>query len=357
MIENHTSLRRSRLLLVLLIGLIAVVSLSTAAGAYEQLQSVFLYPQFNWSPNGQSFDLMSHHTLHFTHIRFLEVAYPINYGTWIYKNYLLNVQAACSRIGPMILTYFDCTNYKTARCMAAEGVWRANSTVLVTPPPGVLLPYGGIHTKRSGPFYANCLPPQQHECVADIEEEEACGVTPIVIDLDGNSFEFSGLDDPVYFDIDGDGEIERIGWTSDRGGDAFLAMDRNSDRVINSGAELFGEATVLADGKLAPNGYVALLEIDDPAYGGNNNRKVDRGDRGFGELLVWLDENHDGISQKHELQKLKKHGIDWISLDYFEAQLEDEHGNRVIFGSPVQLSQGSRTQRVHSADVALIVAD
>jgi len=39
-------------------------------------------------------------------------------------------------------------------------------------------------------------------------------------------------------------------------------MDRNGDGVINSGAELFGTATVLANGQKANDGYQAMRELD-----------------------------------------------------------------------------------------------
>ena len=39
-------------------------------------------------------------------------------------------------------------------------------------------------------------------------------------------------------------------------------MDRNSDGVINSGLELFGDQTVLTNGSRATDGFQALQELD-----------------------------------------------------------------------------------------------
>ena len=55
------------------------------------------------------------------------------------------------------------------------------------------------------------------------------------------------------------------------GGDGLLVMDRNHDGVINNGSELFGVGTVLANGKHAKDGYVAMAEQDS-----NHDGKLDK---------------------------------------------------------------------------------
>ena len=51
------------------------------------------------------------------------------------------------------------------------------------------------------------------------------------------------------------------GWSNRRllkKGSGFLVWDKNGDGMVNDGTEMFGEATVMSDGKRAENGVEAL---------------------------------------------------------------------------------------------------
>lgn len=61
--------------------------------------------------------------------------------------------------------------------------------------------------------------------------------TPIVLDLEGDGFRFTGLDEAVEFDLDADGRAEALGWTEGPD-EAFLALDRNGNGLIDDGTEL-----------------------------------------------------------------------------------------------------------------------
>ena len=80
-------------------------------------------------------------------------------------------------------------------------------------------------------------------------------VSPLILDLDGTSnVELTALENSTaFFDIDGDGFAEHVGWTA-ANGDGFLAIDRNSDGQINDITELFGNETT--------DGFVELAELD-----------------------------------------------------------------------------------------------
>lgn len=52
----------------------------------------------------------------------------------------------------------------------------------------------------------------------------------------------------VLFDIDGDGDLEHVAWTEPGAAVALLAIDRNGDGRITTGAELFGSFSVLRAG-------------------------------------------------------------------------------------------------------------
>lgn len=328
--------------------LVAALALSTGAGATVRARSsASLFYELSIFPSGMSYTFSSFHQVRFTQWGLFEANFPVYFNGTLYKGYSLNIKRACAGFGIVSQAIFRCYLTKRVPCFRADGVWKAatEANVFGLPPQ--------TFYARSGPVYANCFDPSDI-CVFAPNDPPDCGASPIVIDLGGDNFTFTGLDDPVYFDIDADHKLEAVGWTSAFGNDGFLVMDRDGDRRITSGAELFGDVTMLADGELAPNGYVALAELDSVAFGGDGNGRIDRRDLGFRSLEIWLDENRDGISQRRELGKLKKHGIRWISLDYFQSLLIDEHGNRLIFASPVKLRDG---KRVWSTDVYFVNKD
>lgn len=77
----------------------------------------------------------------------------------------------------------------------------------------------------------------------------------------------------------------------------WLALDRDGDGAITGRAELFGDATVLADGRTAKNGFEALAAID-----GNGDRVIDARDEAFARLVLWADRDGDRRSSAGELR-------------------------------------------------------
>lgn len=156
-------------------------------------------------------------------------------------------------------------------------------------------------------------------------------MTPILVDLDRNGFHLAGLDAPVMFDLDADGELDRISWTAAQTGDAFLVFDRNGNGSVDDGRELFGNATLLANGAAALNGYEALLELDDEAYGGNGDSVLTPADASWELLQVWTDLDHDAIADAGELASLSAAGIALLDTDYKRSNHQDAHGNLFRF--------------------------
>ena len=154
---------------------------------------------------------------------------------------------------------------------------------------------------------------------------------PVVLDLDGDGFHFAGRGDPVAFDLDTDGAPESMTWTSAGEGDAFLVLDRNGDGAVNDGAELFGTSTPLADGGIAPNGYFALAEFDEAFLGGDGDQWISGSDLGYWQLQLWVDYNHNGLSEPEELQTLPEAGVSRIGLRYMRSERRDRHGNYLRF--------------------------
>lgn len=77
----------------------------------------------------------------------------------------------------------------------------------------------------------------------------------------------------------------------------WLAMDRDGDGAITSRAELFGDATVLAGGHTAKNGFEALAALDDNADG-----VIDARDTAFTRLVLWADRDSNRTSSASELR-------------------------------------------------------
>ena len=178
--------------------------------------------------------------------------------------------------------------------------------------------------------------------------------TPILIDLENDGVRLTGIEEPVWFDIDANGEPNLMSWTD--GGEGFLALDRNGNGRIDDGGELFGNATRLMDGTRASNGYEALAEFDSSSLGGNGDNAIDSLDSGFNALQVWTDGNHDGISQAEELQTLAAAGIQRIGLDHRRSGRMDRHGNQfVYFGRAWKTGRNGIVHPVLTWDVVFIV--
>ncbi len=174
-----------------------------------------------------------------------------------------------------------------------------------------------------------------------------CNPTPVLVQLDGGPMRFSDPSAGALFDIYNTGRKMRLSWPVSAG-TAFLALDRNGDGVISSGAELFGNTRRLAFGEPARNGYEVLGELDSNADG-----VIDARDPAFSDLLLWEDVNHDGASEPSELIGLPDAGIIALGLDVRESLRRDQWGNSFRYRAKVHAA--SAPIRRFSFDVVLVV--
>ena len=148
--------------------------------------------------------------------------------------------------------------------------------------------------------------------------------SPLVVDLDGDDkIETVSTDGNVHFDFDSNQKIENSGWIGKNEG--FLVRDINGNGQIDNGTEMFGNHTVLQNGKNAVNGFEALKDLDS-----NGNGKFDAEDDAWSQVKVWRDANTNGIVDSGELLTLEQAGIESINLKYDYQKEADENGNLEI---------------------------
>lgn len=158
---------------------------------------------------------------------------------------------------------------------------------------------------------------------------------PLIINFSGTKeIEFSSLNEGVNFDLDNNGFSEKTSWIKNN--DGFLAIDLNNDGKINNGGELFGDCFVMPNSQLSSNGFEALKSLDT-----NGNNKIDNNDKPFkaesdesnqtnekntlfDELVVWFDNNHNGITDDNEIKSLKDLNVDYIDLNCYSDPYNEE---------------------------------
>lgn len=175
-----------------------------------------------------------------------------------------------------------------------------------------------------GEFLVCDAPYHYNACSGCCDDQNigACNGSPILIDVTGNGFSLTNALGGVDFDLDGDGSVERIAWTSAGSENAWLALDRNGNGVIDNGQELCGNFTAQTE---PPTGEM---------------RNGDQ-DFVFSSLRLWLDTNHNGTSEASELQSLSTLGLSSIEPDYKTSKRTDEHGNQFRYRAKVKDSKGA----------------
>jgi hypothetical protein len=166
---------------------------------------------------------------------------------------------------------------------------------------------------------------------------------PLAIDLDSDGIETtSAATVPILFDHNADGIRTGTGWV--RPDDAWLALDRDGNGLIDSGRELFGVDTLLTgtpgvDAVYASTGFEALRTLDT-----NADNVFNASDAGFTQVRLWQDANQDGVSQAGELFTLAAKGIASISLNATTTNINLGNGNTVSGTATVTRSNGSTTE-------------
>lgn len=91
---------------------------------------------------------------------------------------------------------------------------------------------------------------------------------------------------------------------------------------------------------------IRAAQLYQPANGGHGDGRIDKQDAIFSKLLVWVDKNHNGISDPGELLTMAQAGIQAISLSYSPANWTDAFGNTFRYSSQMQ-TNASTHQVIH----------
>jgi hypothetical protein len=240
-----------------------------------------------------------------------------------------------------------CTSKET--CDLQGGYWNYSDNTCNDEPvacPDYCFPYYPVDEGGCANACDYCS--YEYGCATDFTDGGqgcCCAPTPILIDIHGNGFSLTDAYNGVHFDMGGDGHREPLAWTTSNSDDAWLALDRNGNGVIDSGKELFGNFTDQPHATTARNGFVALAEFDRTGNGGNGDGQIDRRDAVFSRLLLWQDSNHNGISEPNELHSLPDLGLKVIELDFKISRRTDQYGNQFRYRAKVKDTQDAQLGR------------
>ncbi len=158
---------------------------------------------------------------------------------------------------------------------------------------------------------------------------------PLVINLDHNVASVS--DQKFWFDIDGDGILDRVSQLGP--GSGYLALDKNGDGRINDGTELFGPQS--------GSGFTDLAQYDD-----DGNGWIDENDAIWEKLLIWTkDENGKDL-----LYHISEKGIGAICLqnqatDFSLNSLRDNRTNAYIRSTGIFLYENGSVGTLQHVDL------
>jgi hypothetical protein len=148
--------------------------------------------------------------------------------------------------------------------------------------------------------------------------------------------------DGVPLAVNAQNKPVKLSWTAASGGNAWLALDLNGNGRIDNMAELFSNWMPMpVTGERAANGFEVLAAYDLPQNGGNGDGMISAADAIYPKLLLWIDKNHNGVSEPDELFTMSQLGVASISLNVKLSKYVDQYGNVFRYRSAMAGVPGS----------------
>ena len=161
----------------------------------------------------------------------------------------------------------------------------------------------------------------------------------VIVDLGGKGFTLTNGTGGVKSNLVSRGPVQTA-WTAAGTNAGWLVLDLNGDGGIENGFKMFSKA-MPQPGKAGSHlGFKALALWDLPANGGNGDGQIDANDKVFSRLRLWVDRNHDGMSEPGEMLTMQQAGITAISLRYNSMKWRDAYGNQFTNRAAVARTPG-----------------
>ena len=156
----------------------------------------------------------------------------------------------------------------------------------------------------SGNTFTNQTVTVPHYGPLPLPDVASGGGKPIAIDLDGDGFEFVGVDDSnVFLTVNGEGWRRRTAWVG--ADDGILVYDENRNGRVDSTDEV--SFTRFLEG--AQTDLEGLRAFDT-----NGDGVFSSADSKWSDFSVWRDSNGDGVVDAGEMQLLDELGLESIGL-------------------------------------------
>ena len=154
-------------------------------------------------------------------------------------------------------------------------------------------------------------------------------IDPLAVNYDGHGVKLS--DDKYEFDLNMDGEKEKISFLSE--GSGFLVLDKNNNGMVDDGSELFGPAT--------NDGFLELKEYDE-----DKNSWIDENDLIYYDLSLWTKDE----SGNDMLSSLKDN-VGAIYLDSVDTKFNLKDGQ--LKESGIYLSENGTVGLIQEVDLLI----
>lgn len=169
---------------------------------------------------------------------------------------------------------------------------------------------------------------------------------PVGIDLDGDGIELiTPSESSILFDVNQDGSLEQIAWTSPD--DGMLIYDYDQNQLVTKLDEFS-----LVNHAPSANSDLEALGL---AFDSNQDGIFNVNDAEWSKFGVWQDHNTNGVTDEGEFLSLESLGITGIST-IASGDLEEVLGSNVLGSSEVQW-QNENSGRAYDLALAVAPAD